>query len=332
MLSGREAESERIRSGPRNLRDPGQVFVGLPGMVEIREHPDARLRHAGDTQVVDSHERPDPAADGDERHLANRDASRRHSLVGPPIGGLETGRQLPSRGRTLSGHARHGTHPLQAIRAASSRRPWQRHCLRRMGRRPADVCCVPGQLCPNAHIASTSAPPWSSALVGRPGNESGAPAPLARCGHRLRPSAQPGGSTEVAHLPAQPSTAQPLRRLRRCQSRLAAYLRTPLSADPAFLADDASARGRREVAGSTGPCGRRTGHPAEGGGVPDGRRAVTGSGGQSRSVRQCRWSTASGPAGRPAPPAQSPSALRRTASRCSSRVSGRPTRSVRRRG
>ena len=85
-----------------DLRDPGEVLVGLPRVVEGAEDPHLRRRHAGDPQVVDGHEAADARADGDERDVHDRDAGAGHHLVGPEVGreqlvGEVTGRHRLSR-------------------------------------------------------------------------------------------------------------------------------------------------------------------------------------------------------------------------------------------
>ena len=60
MLSGRDAESERIRSCAGICDTRVRYSLGLPGMVEVRQHPDPVGGHAGDSQVVDGHEEPMP--------------------------------------------------------------------------------------------------------------------------------------------------------------------------------------------------------------------------------------------------------------------------------
>jgi hypothetical protein len=109
---GREAPDvvrprRRVRADPLrpgNLRHPGQVLVRLPGVVDVRQHPDLIGRHARDAQVVDRHERADAAADGHERHVVHRYPGPRHQLVGPDGAVDEFGRQVTHAANSVRAH------------------------------------------------------------------------------------------------------------------------------------------------------------------------------------------------------------------------------------
>ena len=67
----------------RDLRDAGQVLVGLPRVVDVRQHAHLVGANPGDPQVVDGDEAAHAAAHGDEGHVHHRDPRRSDHGVGP---------------------------------------------------------------------------------------------------------------------------------------------------------------------------------------------------------------------------------------------------------
>ena len=118
---GRGVRPDALR--PRDLGNPGQVLVRLPGVMEVGEDLDLRRRDSGDAQVVHGDERADAAADRDERDIDDRDASLSDLLIGPEVAAQQFRREVAA-GRRLTRNYR--CHVPTSLRSAARAPPARR--------------------------------------------------------------------------------------------------------------------------------------------------------------------------------------------------------------